>query len=467
MSFFIKINFIFFSMFAVACSNNAYPSKNPQKKEIRKIDLKKINTEKKKIESSINYYGKRNHFPSFAVAIVKKNKINYQYCYKTDLHKTYGLASVTKTFTALSVMLLEEQGAINLDTPIKNYLPGVEINYPKFKSKPVTVRHLLSHSSGLPDPRYYHSQKFSKTKGLNYTIPAPIYPAGYHYRYSNHGFKLLSTLVEKISGLSYADYLKKKVFKPLRMKDARTSKKANGAGGIYVSTQDLANYAAFWLQQGKSVSGKQVLKKETIKKMLSQQLYIPHAQNKRYVGLGWRVQSEKKKIVTFFHIGGANHISAWVQMFPSEEVAVLYLGNPPVYKSGFMNFLIGMQQKLGDYATAIVGAKKPVYKFKSTLPSKKRINLFVGNYQNPINKKTISVFKKNGKLYFKNGKKTIELYPYTTHIFQGGRNYLSHDFIFTPKKAKPLGVATNYGFFKKISNKNANNNTNEEKDNDS
>lgn len=132
----------------------------------------------------------------------------------------FNLASVSKTFTAVAVLQLKQKGKLKLDDPFIKY-------FPDFPWKQITLRHLLSHTSGLPDYQIFekpYSENPEKIYSLNDLIPALkndscglLFKTGEKYSYSNTGFGLLALLVEKLSGMKFQDYLAKYIFKPARM----------------------------------------------------------------------------------------------------------------------------------------------------------------------------------------------------------------------------------------------------------
>lgn len=132
----------------------------------------------------------------------------------------FELASVSKPITALGIVRLQQQGKLNWDDPIANWIP--ELPYPG-----ITVRHLLSHTSGLPD---YMELFANKWDPMHYAYnedvlrmliehqPEPLFAPNESWLYSNTGYILLAILIERISGQSYGDFLDEQIFQPLGMK---------------------------------------------------------------------------------------------------------------------------------------------------------------------------------------------------------------------------------------------------------
>ena len=158
----------------------------------------------------------------------------------------FELASVSKQFTAMIIMMLKEKGKLNYDDSVSKYL---EIPY-----KGITIRHLLTHTSGLPDYQDIMDKYWDKTKVagnpdcieyLNKYAPAKLFEPGEKYTYSNTGYMLLASIAEKASGKDFIDLCRKWIFKKLKMKstDIRTLKEKKATknfaiGHIYVEERN-------------------------------------------------------------------------------------------------------------------------------------------------------------------------------------------------------------------------------------
>jgi CubicO group peptidase (beta-lactamase class C family) len=185
----------------------------------------------------------RNNTPGAAVLVTREGK--------TLLDKGYGLAqvethspitcdtrfrigSITKQFTAAAILKLQEQGKLNIDDPIFKYIP----DWPR--GREVTLRHLLTHSSGI--------HNFTAKPGFQTNVTAPIsletlvdsfkhdpydFAPGDKFRYDNSGYVLLGLVIEKVSGKTYESCLRQMFFEPLGMKDT----------GVYPSGAPLTNEA--------------------------------------------------------------------------------------------------------------------------------------------------------------------------------------------------------------------------------
>lgn len=183
-----------------------------------------------KIDSLLNsLYSKQEINGNFLIA--EKGKVIYRHSFglanettkdKLNENSIFELASVSKQFTAMAIMILKEKGKLNLDDDITKYLPELSFY------KDISVRNLLNHTGGLPDYLELMDSLFDKSNiAINKDIitifskhqPKILFEPNTKWEYSNTGYALLASIIEKVSGLSYADYLNKAIFQPLKMKN--------------------------------------------------------------------------------------------------------------------------------------------------------------------------------------------------------------------------------------------------------
>jgi CubicO group peptidase (beta-lactamase class C family) len=150
-------------------------------------------------------------------------KANYETGAALDSESVFELASVTKQFTAMGIMLLKKQGKLSYDDSLRKFFPQLPYSN-------ITVRHLLHHTSGLPDymgllMKKSAGKKIMTNKDLEDIFavekPAIVFVPGEKWEYSNTGYALLASIIEKVSGMSFADYLRKHIFEPLGMERTR------------------------------------------------------------------------------------------------------------------------------------------------------------------------------------------------------------------------------------------------------
>lgn len=136
-----------------------------------------------------------------------------------DTSSIFELASVSKTFTGVMTGSLKEEGKLMYDDPIEKYIPGLP--YPA-----ITVRHLLNHTSGLPDYQKIMDEHWDKSKPagnadiieyLKQYHPPRLFEPGEKYMYSNTGYILLGSIVEKVSDNDFIELCRERIFKPLNM----------------------------------------------------------------------------------------------------------------------------------------------------------------------------------------------------------------------------------------------------------
>ena len=134
----------------------------------------------------------------------------------------FRLGSITKQFTAASILLLEERGKLKVDDPVKKYLPDAPGAWDK-----ITIFHVLTHTAGIPNftsfPDYRTTEAVATTpeKLVARFRDKPLdFEPGEKWNYSNSGYVLLGYLIEKISGQSYEKFLQENIFTPLGMKDS-------------------------------------------------------------------------------------------------------------------------------------------------------------------------------------------------------------------------------------------------------
>jgi len=139
----------------------------------------------------------------------------------TNGESPFLIGSVTKVFTAVAIMQLFEEGIIELDKPISEYVPDFKITQRFPDSGPITIRAVLTHHAGIPSDIYLN--KFSKkpedfNSVLDYLNSRfTCYPVGKIWAYSNLGYALLGIVVERASGMKYEEYIARHIFEPLKM----------------------------------------------------------------------------------------------------------------------------------------------------------------------------------------------------------------------------------------------------------
>jgi CubicO group peptidase (beta-lactamase class C family) len=289
----------------------------------------------------------------------------------------FWIASMTKPVTATAVLMLQEEGKLSVDDPVAKYLPELaDLKTPAGKPAKLTLRHLLTHTSGMGEAT---SQESSAAKNLADLIPhfadKPLqFEPGTKWQYCQSGINSLGRIVEAVSGQSLPDFLQKRLFDPLGMKDttfyptreqlARLTKSYKAAdgkleeaaitilnghdptshdrypaanGGLFSTAQDYGRFCQMLLNQG-SLGGRMYLKPESVKLMNTVQtgdLTTGFTDGNGW-GLGCCVVRKPQGVTavlspgTFGH-GGAYGTQAWID--PVKQVIYVLM----VQRSNFPN----------------------------------------------------------------------------------------------------------------------------------
>jgi len=253
----------------------------------------------------------------------------------------FRLGSITKQFTAASILLLEERGKLKVDDPVKKYMPDAPAAWDK-----ITIYNLLTHTSGIPS--FTGFEDYASLEPFN-TTPEKLvarfrdkpleFQPGEKWEYSNSGYVLLGYLLEKVSGHAYAEFVRDNIFKPLGMRDSgydsntaiiprRASGYAPGkdgpenagfinmtvpfsAGALYSTTDDLLRW-----EQG--LFGGKVLTEASLRKMTTP------FKNNYACGL---MVSETKGHKVIQHGGGIEGFNTSLAYYPDDKLTVAVLAN--------------------------------------------------------------------------------------------------------------------------------------------
>ena len=253
----------------------------------------------------------------------------------------FRLGSVTKQFTAASILLLEERGKLKTDDPVKKYMPDAPPAWEK-----VTIFNLLTHTSGIPSftgfPDYASTEAIATTpeKLVARFRDKPLeFQPGEKWNYSNSGYVLLGYLIEKITGESYGQFVQENIFNPLKMKDSGYDSnstiiphRASGytptdkgishagyidmtiplsAGGLYSTTEDL-------LRWEEGLFGGKLLSTTSLQKLTTP------FKNDYAFGLAVHQVNGHKLIE---HGGGIEGFNTELAYYPDEKLTVAVLAN--------------------------------------------------------------------------------------------------------------------------------------------
>ena len=270
----------------------------------------------------------------------------------------YRAGSITKLFTATAIMQLVERGLIDLDQPLTTYLPEFSVKTRFPDSSPITMRHILTHHSGLPRDMLRGMwsstpQPYATVLG-DLTTSYVLHPPNYIFSYSNLGMTVLGHVIERMSGMPYATYVSRKIFEPVGMTTAsiETGVAASPlmahaynkgkeepelllrdipAGGLNASVLDLARFAQVVFAQGRS-GNHQVVKPETLKEMLTPQNQDVSLDLDLKTGLGWWLSDigelHQDTVGTVAsHAGGTFHYMNQLIALPDHKLGAVVMSN--------------------------------------------------------------------------------------------------------------------------------------------
>jgi len=298
-------------------------------------------------------------------------------------HTMYTLASISKQITATGLMVLVERGLINLDSPINDYLGEARIKARVGDAAGATVQRVASHTSGLPlhsqhfyDDEPYQPPSMDETiRRYGNLVSAP----GERYQYSNLGYGLLGYVISRVSGKSYADFMREEVFVPLGMdstsvhvrhglEDGQAVNYASdglvvppyhsdspGASAIISSVHDLIRFAMFHLKndlpgQGAIITGATIA---TMQKPSPGTGPIKEWEREGSgYGIGWFITITDDRLRAVHHSGGTIGVSTVLALVPEENLAVAVLSNtnsqwPDATLIGILRILL--PGKLNDF----------------------------------------------------------------------------------------------------------------------
>lgn len=274
----------------------------------------------------------------------------------------FRLASITKQFTAFSILLLENEGKLSLDdSPIK-YFP----NFPKYANN-ITIRQILQHTSGLLAYEDYMDDtltiQLKDRDVLDILIKrdSTYFQSGTKHRYSNSGYAILALLIEKLSEKTFAQFLNDRIFIPLEMKnsvafengisevenraygyaktdsgfiyaDQSLTSAILGDGGIYSSTLDLVTWNS-------EIDNPTLLPKDKLD-LAFEKLVLPDGEVINY-GFGWRLDPYRN-FERPYHTGGTSGFSNIYMKIPQLDLAIIVLINIREYDAK------GYAEKIAD-----------------------------------------------------------------------------------------------------------------------
>lgn len=286
--------------------------------------------------------------PGAAVSIVRGDEILYMRGINQTPNRLYPVLSFTKTFTALAILKLAEDEKLNLDQSAGEIL-GAQLEATEFASKKITVRHLLTHTSGIPDSGPI--RRLGIYPPLH--IPEQSYAAGDRFQYSNPGYRLLGAIVEAVTDDTYQAYVIEHLIGPLQMRQTRFSIRSNGASGMVSSVADLASYVRLYTNRGE-YSGERLISEKNYFGLFSTPTLKPACDFSEHRGVAWRIQTYENEVLLMNHAALGLGIGGLIQIYPKHKIGFVFLSNPPTYNDGrYLNFYKELRSRLNDFAVKV------------------------------------------------------------------------------------------------------------------
>jgi CubicO group peptidase (beta-lactamase class C family) len=299
----------------------------------------------------------------------------------------FRLGSVTKQFTSMAIMILQESGKLRVSEPVCQYLTDCPAAW-----QPLTIRHLLTHTSGIPN--YTNFPDFARAAVLPTSAADMIgmlrdkpleFAPGEKFAYSNSGYYLLGMIIERASGKTYADFLQASIFTPLGMNrtgyDNTSSIIRNRAAGYARQAGETVNAAymdmtipfaagALYSTSEDLLRWDQALYKDTLVSQKSlDEIFTPDKSGYAY---GWSIGKRFERQV-IAHGGGIYGFATEIARFPADRVTVIVLSNVEGAAAGKI---------ANDLAAVVFGAPYEIPKErKSITVDAKVLDQYVGQYR--------------------------------------------------------------------------------------
>ncbi len=428
--------------------------------------LQKIKTTFATADSIYHAFAAKNHIPGVAFGLVADGQLIYADAFGfTDMDKKtpasvtslFRIASMTKSFTAMAVLKLRDEGKLRLDDPAYTYIPEMKgLQYLTTDASPITIRNLLTHAAGFPEDNPWGDRQLEDTdsaltalvkQGINFSnVP------GVAYEYSNLGFALLGHIVSKVSGKPYQQYITENILRPLGMKNtlweytqAPPQQLAHGyrwqneqwveqpllhdgaygaMGGLITSIEDFSKYIALhqtaWPPTNDPEKGP--VKRSSLREM--QQPWNISVFNPAYqfpdgrtcatvsaycYGLRWMKDCDGKVYVG--HSGGLPGFGSEWKMMPEYGIGIVSFANLTYAGTGFVNLqvldtiikLAGLQPGQLPPSNMLQQRRNELVKIVPAWNNAAASNIFAVNFfmdypPDSLKKEAAAVFAEAGKI---------------------------------------------------------------------
>jgi CubicO group peptidase (beta-lactamase class C family) len=320
-----------------------------------------------KIDSTVNALMKKKNITGASVAVVDNGRMAFHKGYgfsdkarniQTSVNTVFGIGSITKTFTALAIMKLHDDGKIDLDKPASFYLPDLKIKSIAESGDILKIKNLLSHTSGLADGVMMLDSGCKGSHDFHDIIAdmnqeVVVHKTNWKWSYCNLGFDLLGCVIERVTGMKYEDYMRINFLEKMDMahsgfdyhpqdtlyskgylgKNKETAEKFIGdapAGRIFSNVEDMGHFMLMILNHG-MYNGKQIISKQSLMAMETSHITDVVLPGTTY---GYAMFIEKMRYKEDSLIGeGVGHggdtyvFHATCFMFPKSNMGIVILAN--------------------------------------------------------------------------------------------------------------------------------------------
>ena len=381
--------------------------------------------------------------PGVSIAVVEKNKVvytggfgyrDYEKKLPVTENSLFAIGSCTKAFTSAMLGMLEKEGKLSIDKPVRDYMPELKFQN-EYTNNHVTLRDMMCHRTGLPrhDLSWYGSPASRKDLLQRIQYLEPTAELRERYQYNNFMFMAQGLVIEKLTGMSWEENLKERIFKPLGMNNSvvsitdmeksidhslayslkndsiiipipyRNIDAIGPAGSINSSAKDMTNWLITWINGGK-FNNKEIIPAGYVSQAITVQIAtgggVPTKENPDIhfggYGLGWGMNSYRGHY-RVEHSGGIDGFITATLFFPSDSIGIFVVSSQGGPSFSIRNFIadrmlqlsprnwigynLESEKKAKDAAKAIIKTDS-LNRKKGTKPSLALAD-YAGTYSNP------------------------------------------------------------------------------------
>ncbi len=341
------------------------------------------------------------HLPAISLAVWHNKQLyqaaagilNLETGVKATCDSIFQIGSITKVMTASLVMQLVDEGKVDLDKPVKQYIRDFTIA-DKEATKSITVRQLLNHTSGMsgdifPDDNRQTGNPIARFVDRCNLLPL-VHPVGERYSYSNSAFAIAGRLVEVVTGATWFDAIEERIFQPLGMKRAicrpmdvlryraaighipnpessgpdspnhwqQTKQlylsmgQAPAGATITMSAKDLITFARAHMDRGLTQGGERWLSENAVTQMQQPQVEVPSLSSviTSHIGIGWGLHRHNHNgRMIFGHAGGTFGQMSMLRIVPDQDICVAVLVNCENTEVAHQTVINTLLKELADF----------------------------------------------------------------------------------------------------------------------